>query len=198
MFQDFRLKVFYTCALKGSFSKAAEVLGISQPAVSKHISELEKDISDLLFERRKGKVVLTPKGKILYKYAKQLIGIYDCANRELVPIKNEEFTQLRIGAVADAFKGLLPPLIAHFENIYPNIKTTLIERNPEELENLIEDELIDIGITTDSISKEEISLFATLSVTGSATPIAKYFLIKKRKKKSDGTIEKFINSCRTF
>ena len=43
MFQDFRLKVFYTCALKGSFSKAAEVLGISQPAVSKHISELEKN-----------------------------------------------------------------------------------------------------------------------------------------------------------
>ena len=198
MFQDFRLKVFYTCALKGNFSKAAEILGISQPAVSKHISELEKDISDLLFNRDRGKVTLTPKGKILFKYAKQLIGIYDCANRELVPVKNEEFSELRIGAVPDAARILLPSLITRFEEIYPNVKTTLIERNPEDLENLVKDGLIDRAITTDSKSGEDISPFASLSVSGSPNPMIQYFIVKKKKKNPFPDIQNFINCCRTF
>ena len=53
MLNDFRLKVFYTCTIKGNFTRAAKELGITQPAVSSHIAEIENDIHDLLFIRKR-------------------------------------------------------------------------------------------------------------------------------------------------
>ena len=85
MLNDFRLKVFYTCAIKGSFTKAAKELDITQPAVSSHIAEIENDIHDQVFIRKKGSVVLTEKGKILMDYAERILHLYACAHRELVP-----------------------------------------------------------------------------------------------------------------
>ena len=66
MICDYRLKVFYTVALKGSFTAAAKDLGITQPAVSNHISELESAVGDTLFNRSRKETVLTSKGRILF------------------------------------------------------------------------------------------------------------------------------------
>lgn len=71
MICDYRLKVFYTVAIKGSFTAAAKELGITQPAVSNHISELEGAIGDILFYRSRRESVLTHKGKILFDYAEK-------------------------------------------------------------------------------------------------------------------------------
>lgn len=76
MFEDFRLKAFIAVAEEGSFTKAARRLGVSQPAVSQNIAELEKTTDSQLFERAKGSVVLTAKGKLFKEYAEQILHWY--------------------------------------------------------------------------------------------------------------------------
>ena len=62
MLEDFRLKVFVTVAKEGSFTKAAAALGVTQPAVSQNIAELERLLERKLFDRMKGETLLTPEG----------------------------------------------------------------------------------------------------------------------------------------
>ena len=73
MFEDFRLKVFMTVAREKSFTKAASELGVSQPAVSQNVSELEKSAGVKLFDRLRGEVVLTPQGRIFMEYVQRII-----------------------------------------------------------------------------------------------------------------------------
>ena len=72
MLEDFRLKVFLTVESEGSFTKAARNLGISQPAVSQNIAELERETGEELFHRNKGSVTLTPAGTTFKRYAERI------------------------------------------------------------------------------------------------------------------------------
>ena len=80
MLEDFRLKVFMTVAKEGSFTKAAAVLNISQPAVSQHVSELERTTGVKLFDRLHGEVKLTEPGKAFQFRAKEILDAYSAAS----------------------------------------------------------------------------------------------------------------------
>jgi len=79
MFEDFRLRIFMEVAAEGSFTKAAKKLGVSQPAVSQNISELEKQLGTTLFERMRGEVALTDAGKTFQEYASNILHWYHAA-----------------------------------------------------------------------------------------------------------------------
>ncbi len=81
MLEDFKLKVFMTVAAERSFTKAATVLGISQPAVSQNISELEKSMDIRLFNRLRGEVAITPQGQIFHAHATEILASYERMNR---------------------------------------------------------------------------------------------------------------------
>ena len=76
MFEDFRLRVFTQVASLGSFTAAAKALGVSQPAVSQHIAELEKSAGGKLFERERGSVSLTARGRLLLEHAERILSEY--------------------------------------------------------------------------------------------------------------------------
>jgi len=80
MFEDFRLKVFMTVAKEGSFTNAAKALGISQPAVSQNIAEIEKGIGVKLFDRIRGEISLTDTGESFKKYAENILYWYKAAD----------------------------------------------------------------------------------------------------------------------
>jgi DNA-binding transcriptional LysR family regulator len=80
MQEDFRLRVFVTLAEQGSFTLAAKTLGISQPAVSQHITALEKSLGTELFSRNRGEVTLTDAGRSFMKYAEKILYWYSAAN----------------------------------------------------------------------------------------------------------------------
>jgi len=69
--EDFRLRVFLTAAREKSFSKAGKILYISQPAISRHIRELEASLGAPLFRRLGNKITLTPQGEVYYQQAKR-------------------------------------------------------------------------------------------------------------------------------
>lgn len=81
MLDDFRLRVFETLCRTLSFTAAARELGISQPAISLNIAELEKQLGVTLFDRAGGRVSLSEKGEIFRQYSSQILHWYDAANK---------------------------------------------------------------------------------------------------------------------
>jgi len=82
---DFRLRVFSVLARTGSFTATARELGITQPAVSQRIAELEKETGLPLFDRNPGNVALNAHGKVFLGYAERILHLYDAASQAFVP-----------------------------------------------------------------------------------------------------------------
>ena len=142
---DFRLKVFYTVASEMSFTKAEHKHNITQPAVSKHIQELERIYGITLFERKGSSVVLTEAGKILYEQAKNIDAIYREIDYRISSLKEEHKGELRLGASTSIAQYVLPEVIARFYNYYPAIKVSLISGNTEQIEDALLEKEIDLA-----------------------------------------------------
>ncbi|RED27177.1 DNA-binding transcriptional LysR family regulator [Flavobacterium cutihirudinis] len=143
---DFRLKVFYTVALRLNFTKAATELYISQPAVSKHIQELEETYKTKLFERNGSKIALTPAGEILLKHTKEILEIYNEIDFEMSSFISERQGLLRLGASTTISQYIISPVLARFHQKQKDIKVNLLNGNTEQIENALINKEIEIGI----------------------------------------------------
>lgn len=121
MFEDYRIKLFLTVASEESFTRAAEKLGITQPAVSQNIAELEKGFNVKLFERRRGSVALTGEGRVFEAYARRLSRSY--AELDTVFTHFEELNGIRLVKIAMSVSllGTLPQIILPYvSTVCPN------------------------------------------------------------------------------
>ena len=118
MLEDFRLKVFVTVASEGSFTKAAAVLGVSQPAVSQNVAELEKLSGVKLFERLRGEVALTPQGVVFKEYAERILQTCSSAS---VAFARTSTTVVRVSASEEVFTLYLAPALEKFMTIHPEV-----------------------------------------------------------------------------
>lgn len=143
---DFRLHVFYTVAKRLNFTKASEELYISQPAVTKHIQELEKSLNSKLFDRNGPKINLTPSGLIVLWYAEQCFNLYRSMETEINLLQNKHQGELKIGASTSIAQYILPEILAHFNKRFPDIKTKLYINNTENTEKLLAEQKIDFGM----------------------------------------------------
>lgn len=143
---DFRLKVFYTVAKRLNFTKAAEELFITQPAVTKHIKEIENHYKLKLFDRKGTKIKLTAAGEILLQYAEEIFGLYRNLEFELNSLQQRHNGRLRIGASTTIAQYVLPPVLAAFHKKFKDIKVVLTINNTEQIEQALQNEDIDFGI----------------------------------------------------
>ncbi|SMC63846.1 LysR substrate-binding domain-containing protein [Chryseobacterium sp. YR221] len=143
---DYRLKVFHTVASRLSFTKASEELHISQPAVTKHIKEIENQLSAKLFDRKGTSIQLTQSGKILYEYAEKIRGLYRDLEFEISQVNQQHKGKLIIGASTTVAQYILPEILAKFNAYYKDIKIELLTGNTEAISALLKDEKIDLGI----------------------------------------------------
>ena len=144
--QDFRLNVFYLVATHLSFTKAANVLFITQPAVTKNIQELEIEYSIRLFERKGNKINLTQAGRILLAYTEQIKELYQRVEFELNMLNDKYSGQLKLGASTTIGQYILPPILAKFYQKYPDIQISLLNDNTEKIEAALEEHKIVLGI----------------------------------------------------
>jgi DNA-binding transcriptional LysR family regulator len=143
---DFRLKVFYTVARRLNFTKAAEELFITQPAVTKHIHEIETYYKTQLFHRNGTKIKLTPAGTALLEHAEQLFNIYRNIEFGLAAINENVKGVIRVGASTTVAQYVLPKYLASFKQKFPDIKIELTTNNTEHIENALIANKIDFGI----------------------------------------------------
>lgn len=146
MITDFRLKVFKTVADRLNFTKAAGELMISQPAVTKHISELEKQVGVPLFVRKGGTVTLTQHGLLMLDYANRILGLYGNLNDAFADNGKLPSGEIRLGASTTIAQYVLPGILATFRRRYPEIKVEMSNGNTEQIEALVADGRLDIGM----------------------------------------------------
>lgn len=111
---DFRLKVFHSVATNLSFTKASKELFISQPAISKHIHELEVQYKTPLFDRVGSRIGLTHAGELLLSHTKQLLAAYRQMDFEMNLLTDNFAGELRLGASTTISQYVLPPILASF------------------------------------------------------------------------------------
>ena len=129
------LKIFKTVAFYGNVSRAAKVLCVTQPSVTKSIKKLESLLNITLFVREKKGMVLTDDGKTLYRYIVDSINTLD--NVELIAknISEHDVGKLRIGAGESVTRNILKDTIIEYKKLHPGITIEILNLNSEQLYN---------------------------------------------------------------
>ena len=126
---DFRLKVFHSVACNLSFTKASRELFISQPAISKHIHELEVQYKTPLFERTGSQIRLTRAGELLFSHTHSLLASYRQLDFEMNLLTNNFLGDLHLGASTTISQYVLPPVLALFIKMFPDIHVSVLNGN---------------------------------------------------------------------
>lgn len=151
---DFRLKVFITAARTLSFTRTAERLFISQPAVSKHIGELESQYKVQLFVRRGSRLELTGAGETLLACAERLADDYRRMQYEMSLCADAPVGELRLGASTTIAQYLLPPILARFTTRFPGVRVAMMSGNSDQVEQALGGHGIDLGMV-ESLSRRQ-------------------------------------------
>ena len=143
---DFRLKVFRSVARNLSFTKASQELYISQPAVSRHVQELEAAYRVQLFERSGGRIGLTDAGRILLEHCDRIIDEYDRLSYDMSLLNHSHEGELSVGASTTVAQYVLPPLMARFLDKFPRVALSLRSGNSREVEEALLARRIHVGL----------------------------------------------------
>ncbi|MFD0696958.1 selenium metabolism-associated LysR family transcriptional regulator [Paenibacillus sp. GCM10027628] len=152
------LAVFAAVCEQRNFSRAAELLHISQPGVSQHIRNLEAELGAKLLHRSPKQVKLTEAGEILYKRAKQIIAIYEEAKQEMNLLQHKVSGSLKIGASFTIGEYMLPRLLADYANQYPEVDAKVNIGNTQEIVQAVRDNDLDIGLVEGQVYDDELRI----------------------------------------
>ncbi len=154
-----KLKIFKTVADTRSFSKAAELLFLSQPTVTLQIKKIENYLGITLFKREKKGVVLTEEGKLLYQYASKILDDYSLLEEGLSNLRENLQKNLRIGASTTIGDFLLPDILPDFIKNKGDIKVNLFVGNSKEIEEGILSKTFYIGLIEDEVHSNKYEKF---------------------------------------
>ncbi|GAA0432894.1 LysR family transcriptional regulator [Lentibacillus halophilus] len=152
---DQHLHVFVTVAEKQNFSRAAETLHMTQPAVSQYIRLFEETMGVRLLERTSKYVQLNKAGEMVYHHAKEIIGLYTRMQNLVDDLTNKASGPLSIGASYTFGEYVLPHIIAKLNEAYPNISPTVIIGNTTEIADAVKRHQLDVGIVEGHLKDEE-------------------------------------------
>ncbi|WP_028307534.1 selenium metabolism-associated LysR family transcriptional regulator [Desulfitibacter alkalitolerans] len=155
---DPHLAVFKAVADKRSFSQAAKSLHISQPAISLQIQSLEENLGARLFDRNNKRVVLTQAGKTFYKFATQIIELYDQAQKEIAELTGLVKGKIKIGASLTIGEYVLPKIAGYFVKDHPEVNITINIANTEEITRHLLANTLDIGLVEGPIKHSDLIL----------------------------------------
>jgi DNA-binding transcriptional LysR family regulator len=143
---DFRLQVFHAVAQRLNFTRAAKELFITQPAVTRHIHELEQHFKVKLFERNGTRIRLTPAGKRLLQHTEELFAVYRNLEFDMSSLTQEQGGRLFLGGSMTTAPYIIPPILADFHSRYSEVQVSLMTGNTQQIEQSLEEQQIDLGI----------------------------------------------------
>ena len=154
MLSLYKLEIFNTVAKEGSFSKAADRLLLTQPAVSQHMRDLEISLQAPLFIRGSRGVKLTQAGETLLDYTRSILRLVSEAEEAIIRSDTPEIKQIAIGATPGAGSNLLPSLIQDFQRRYPGIRISLTTGTTTVIATEILTASLEIGFIEGELSVE--------------------------------------------
>jgi DNA-binding transcriptional LysR family regulator len=149
-----QLRILKAVATEKNFTKAAEILYLSQPSLSKQIKTLEKNLDVLLLNRESNKISLTENGKVLLQYSERILALCEESCRALIDLKNGERGNLIVGASQTIGTYLMPKVLALFAKNYPQIDLKVQVNSTRLIAKSIINRQIDIAVVGGEISDE--------------------------------------------
>ncbi len=141
-----KLKIFKSVAHHSSFTKAAEQLFISQPAISKAIRTLEDEYKTTFFLRKRNSIELTPDGKSFLSFVNRILNIQTEIENQFLNKKETFPDQITFGVSTTVANYIIPKIIASFSSQFPKVNFNIESDNSEHIENLILNQQLDFGI----------------------------------------------------
>jgi len=142
---DRRLQVFHAVAKHLSFTKAAEALFMTQPAVTFQIRQLEEHFNTRLFDRAHGRIALTAAGTLALEYAERILGLSAELDTRLKEMSGQVAGPLLIGASTTIAEFLLPQILGEFKARYPAVVPRLFVANSEAVQDRVAERALDLG-----------------------------------------------------
>jgi DNA-binding transcriptional LysR family regulator len=142
---DRRLQVFHAVAKHLSFTRAAETLFMTQPAVTFQVKQLEEHLSMRLFDRAQGRISLTPAGQLALEYAERILALSAELDTRLREMGGQAAGPLVLGASMTIGEYALPQLIGKFKALFPAVVPTLFVGNSEAVQERVAERTLDLG-----------------------------------------------------
>ncbi len=153
------MQVLIEVARQRSFTKAAEVMYITQPTISKTIKAMEEELGVVLFDRVGKKIELTDAGRIIATQAQQIVTSFQNLTAELDDLRNLKKGHLRIGLPPMVGASFFPKVIGEFHQRYPDITIQLFEDGAKKVEQDVAGGLLDVGVVVLPTVEAELSCF---------------------------------------
>ena len=149
-----QLRILKAVATEKNFTKAAEVLYLSQPSLSKQVKTLEKNLDILLINRENNKISLTENGKVFLQYSERILALCEESCRALIDLKNGDRGNLTVGASQTIGTYLMPRVLALFAQNYPQIDLKVQVNSTRLIANNVLNREIDIAVVGGEIPNE--------------------------------------------
>jgi len=153
---DRRLQVFHTVARLLSFTKAAETLHMTQPAVTFQVRQLEEHFNTRLFDRTHNRISLTDAGKQVYRVAAKIFEHYEEMEDAVRQVTGEISGALIIGASTTIAEYMLPAMLGDFKAKYPDVNVHLKVSNTDGIVGMVENNDIDLGVVEAPVSNKNL------------------------------------------
>lgn len=153
---DPKLDTLLLVAEKKNFTRAAQVLSLTQPAVSHHISQLEQELGVRLFVRGNGDLMLTPEGETVLRYVRRMKALEKKMAEELQEA-GKRLTRLRIGITHTAESSIVAEVLARYTNENPGISITIVTDNINNLYDMLENFELDLAVVEGRSTRPELS-----------------------------------------
>ena len=155
---DRRLQVFNTVAKLLSFTKAAEALHMTQPAVTFQIRQLEEQFNTRLFDRTHNRISLTRAGEVVQERAVKIFDLYAEMENAVRELTGEVSGSLIIGASTTIAEYMLPALLGDFKRHHPDIKLYLQVTNTEGIVTMVENNDLDLGVVEAPVANKNLKV----------------------------------------
>jgi DNA-binding transcriptional LysR family regulator len=155
---DRRLQVFHTVAKLLSFTKAAETLHMTQPAVTFQVRQLEEQFNTRLFDRTHNRISLTEAGKVIYEHSEKIFDLYTRMENAVREITGDISGTLCIGASTTIAEYMLPALLGNFRTEYPDVNIQLKVSNTDGIVAMVENNEIDLGVVEAHVHNKNLSV----------------------------------------
>lgn len=150
------LTAFHAVAETGGMTAGAERLGVSQPAVSRHVKDLEAALGVALFDRVGRGLRLTREGEFLAEYARRIFALAGEAERGVAELRAASSGRLAVGASTTIGAYLLPATLVAFRRVHPGVRVSVEVMNTDWVHRLLRDHAIDLGLTEGFVERDDL------------------------------------------
>ncbi|MEO5341170.1 MAG: selenium metabolism-associated LysR family transcriptional regulator [Magnetococcus sp. MYC-9] len=157
-FSDTRLRVFHAVAKQLSFTRAAEELYLTQPAITFQIRQLEEHFDTRLFDRHHNRISLTEVGHVVFEYAERILELYHETEKSVHEMTGVTRGFIKLGVSTTIGEYLLPTILSGYHELFPEVRVRMTVHNTSTVVRKLEDATVDLGMVEGPVNNSNLTV----------------------------------------